>query len=239
MSSATRSALIAIAAADPSPAAVITCARGLPALPATQTPGTLVSPVASTETKPASSSSQPSDASRPSACAWSAGRMKTAARGMLRPSASSHGGETIVDDRRAARRARRRPGCRALSSAARSSAVTAYVCGEEDDVVRPLPKQLRVVDGARAGPEDADRLVAHLPAVAVRAVQEIAAPALAGAGDVGQLVVRRRSRPGSAGLQRARRLQGGALKPAVDRDHPVVDRARRRSGVTSSRPAAE
>ena len=60
---------------------------------------------------------------------------------------------------------------------------------EEDDVVRPLPKQLRVVGGAGAGPEDADRLVAHLPAVAVRAVQEIAAPALAGAGDVRQLVV--------------------------------------------------
>ena len=36
--------------------------------------------------------------------------------------------------------------------------------------------------------EHADRLVAHLPAVAVRAVQEIAAPALAGARDIGQLV---------------------------------------------------
>ena len=51
-SSATRSALRAIAAADPSPAAVITCARGLVTLPATQTPGTLVRPVASM-TRPA------------------------------------------------------------------------------------------------------------------------------------------------------------------------------------------
>ena len=41
MSSWTRSVLIAIAAADPSPAAVITCARGLLAFPATQTPETL------------------------------------------------------------------------------------------------------------------------------------------------------------------------------------------------------
>ena len=46
MSSWTRSVLIAIAAADPSPAAVITCARGLLAFPATQTPETLVWPVA-------------------------------------------------------------------------------------------------------------------------------------------------------------------------------------------------
>ena len=39
MSSWTRSALIEIAAADPSPAAVITCARGFAAFPAAQTPG--------------------------------------------------------------------------------------------------------------------------------------------------------------------------------------------------------
>ena len=57
--------------------------------------------------------------------------------------------------------------------------------GEEDDVVRPLPQELRVVDGAGIGSEDADRLVAHLPAVAVRAVEEVAAPALSRAGDVG------------------------------------------------------
>ena len=37
----------AIAAAEPSPAAVMTWARGLAALPATQTPGTVVRPVAS------------------------------------------------------------------------------------------------------------------------------------------------------------------------------------------------
>ncbi len=59
---------------------------------------------------------------------------------------------------------------------------------EEDDVVRPLPEQLCVVDGAGTGPEHADRLIANLPAVAVRAVEEVSTPALAGAGDVGQLV---------------------------------------------------
>ena len=56
---------------------------------------------------------------------------------------------------------------------------------EEDDVVRPLAEQMRVVDGAGAGADDADRLVADLPAVAVGAVEEVSAPALAGARDVG------------------------------------------------------
>lgn len=38
---------MAIAAADPSPAAVITCARGFTAFPAAHTPGTLVAPAGS------------------------------------------------------------------------------------------------------------------------------------------------------------------------------------------------
>ena len=50
---------MAIAAADPAPAAVITWARGSTTLPAAQTPNALVRPVASTVTKPASSTSQP------------------------------------------------------------------------------------------------------------------------------------------------------------------------------------
>src|SRR3954451_20908159 len=50
-SSSTRSALMEIAAADPSPAAVITCARGLATFPAAQTPATLVLPTSLTRTK--------------------------------------------------------------------------------------------------------------------------------------------------------------------------------------------
>ena len=61
---------------------------------------------------------------------------------------------------------------------------------EEDDVVRPLAEEVRVVDRAGAGVDDTDRLVANLPAVAVGAVEEVSAPALAGAGDVGQPVDR-------------------------------------------------
>ena len=50
---------MAMAAADPSPAAVITWARGLATLPATHTPGTLVRPLAPVTTQPWSSKSQP------------------------------------------------------------------------------------------------------------------------------------------------------------------------------------
>jgi hypothetical protein len=55
---------MAMAAAEPSPAAVMTCARGLVALPAAQTPGTLVAPVASTWTHPVSRTAQPRSTSR-------------------------------------------------------------------------------------------------------------------------------------------------------------------------------
>ena len=50
----TSSVLIAMATAEPSPAAVITCARGFVALPAAQTPGTLVGPSRSTWRSPSS-----------------------------------------------------------------------------------------------------------------------------------------------------------------------------------------
>lgn len=59
MSSWTRSLLMAMAAADPWPAAVMTWARGSAALPAAQTPRTPVRPVRSVVGNPASSISQP------------------------------------------------------------------------------------------------------------------------------------------------------------------------------------
>ena len=46
---------MAMAAVEPSPAAVMTWARGLATFPATQTPGTLVRPVASATIQPLSS----------------------------------------------------------------------------------------------------------------------------------------------------------------------------------------
>jgi hypothetical protein len=81
-------------------------------------------------------------------------------------------------------------------------------------------------DGAGPGAEDADRLVANLPAVAIRTVQEIPPPPLANAGDLGQLVVD----PGRG--EDPPRLQCAAagdadderrVEPRLDRDHPVLD----------------
>ena len=60
--------------------------------------------------------------------------------------------------------------------------------GEEDDVVRPLAQQLRMVDGAGMGAENPDRLVAHLPAVAVRAVEESPGPSAPGRREYRELV---------------------------------------------------
>ena len=59
--------------------------------------------------------------------------------------------------------------------------------GEEDDVVGPLPDEVGVGEGLRGAAEHAEGLVPDLVAVAVGAVQQVAAPALA----------RRRGCPGS------------------------------------------
>ena len=73
---------MAMAAAEPAPAEVITCKRGSTTLPAAQTPGMLVRPRGSTTAKPAGSRSQPSPASSPSAWGTLSGRMNTAVRGI-------------------------------------------------------------------------------------------------------------------------------------------------------------
>ncbi len=60
--------------------------------------------------------------------------------------------------------------------------------GEEHDVAGPLPDDERVLDGVRGSTEYAEALVADLVAVAVGAVEQVAAPALADARDVGEHV---------------------------------------------------
>ena len=79
-----------------------------------------------------------------------------------------------------------------------------------------------MVDGAGAGTEDADRLIANLPAVAVRAVEEVPAPALARTGDIGKLVARagRDEDPPRGQHPAAGELDGEAV---VDPEHSVRD----------------
>ena len=60
--------------------------------------------------------------------------------------------------------------------------------GQQRDVVAELTEQQRLVRGQRRGRQHTDRRAARLVAVAVRAVQDVAAPALGEAGDVRQLV---------------------------------------------------
>ena len=59
---------------------------------------------------------------------------------------------------------------------------------EEDDVVGPLPNDLRVFHRIGGRAEHGEALVADLVAVAVRAVQHVARPSVGEAGDVGEFV---------------------------------------------------
>ena len=60
--------------------------------------------------------------------------------------------------------------------------------GEEDHVVAPLPDQLGLVDAHRRGGQHGQPLPADLPAVAIRAVQNVPAPALCQPRDLRQIV---------------------------------------------------
>ena len=71
------------------------------------------------------------------------------------------------------------------------------------DVVRPLTHEQCVLDRAGHGAENTEGLVADLPPVAVRAVQEIPPPPLADAGDLGQLVAKTGRDQDPPGLQHA------------------------------------
>jgi hypothetical protein len=56
---------------------------------------------------------------------------------------------------------------------------------EEDDIAGPLPDQEGVLHRAGQSAQHPERLVAHFPAVAVRAVQQVLTPPLADPGNVG------------------------------------------------------
>ena len=93
---------------------------------------------------------------------------------------------------------------------------------EVDDVVGPLPDEQGVLDGRGVGAEHPERLIAHLPAVAVGAVEEVLAPPFPDAGDVGEVVAH------AGGDQHAPGAEDGAAgrvdrEAWVDSLHVVVD----------------
>ena len=73
---------------------------------------------------------------------------------------------------------------------------------EEDHVVGPLANQKGMLHGIRSCTEDPDGLVADLPSVAIGTVQKVAAPSLASARDVWQLVADPRRDQQAARFQR-------------------------------------
>jgi hypothetical protein len=98
---------------------------------------------------------------------------------------------------------------------------------EERDVVAQLAEEQRLVHGHGTGGQDADRLVADLPPVAVRAVQDVAAPALGHARQVGQLVDQPGGHQQPAGRHLTPVVQGDAeaavVLPSGCRDDPGHD----------------
>ena len=178
---------MAIAAADPAPAEVMTWKRGSTTLPAAQTPECWFGRChRRSESRPHRPRS-PSPARRPSA--WGTLTGPDEHRGSRdhatvdqldtgQPVSIDHEPRDLtVHDLDAA----------SLQLLERVDAQVERV-GEEDNVVRPLTNQQRVLDGVGPRAQHPDGLVADLPAVAIRAVQQVAAPSLANARDVRQLV---------------------------------------------------
>ena len=176
---------MAMAAADPSPAAVMTWARGFTALPAAQTPGTLVRPVASTATQPFCPVSQPTPVSRVS-CGTKCGRTNTAERGTTGRLELDAGQLVRLDDEAGDGGVDDTDGASDELLALRHRQRAAV--GEEHHVVRPLADDVRVrhgvLGGGEAPGEDAQGPVLDLVAVAVGAVEDVATPPLPHTRDV-------------------------------------------------------
>ena len=201
MSSSTRSALIAMAAADPSPAAVITCARGLADVPGRPDTGHArlargVDPERSPVRRPRSraASIRPRrrrDAARPDE--ERRARNGSAVAEHHTPSGDRHRREprtSTLDDADVA--------CVECSRSAVGELVRVR---EEDEVVRPLPDELRVVDGAGArfrARRSADR---EPPSRGSRGSGGSHGPSAPG-------------RRGSAAARRPRRSRAGAAAPS-------------------------
>ena len=173
-------------------------------MPAAKTPATLVVPTRSTATKPRSSTSQPSCPTEPAPARSHVWMHEESCSVDQSTVGEHHASQAIsLDDEP--------PNLAVDNADAARVELVALGLGqvvrvrEEDQVVRPLPDESRVLDGAAACAENSERLIADFPAVAVGAVQEVAPPAVLEPGSFA--VSRRRSRRRGAepGRARARR----------------------------------
>ena len=179
---------MAMAAVEPSPAAVMTWARGFAALPATQTPGTLVRPVASVTIHPLSSIAQPRSL-QGVVVGHHPWPHKDSSPTDDAPVGELDTGESVVFDEQ--------PGNRAVDDPDGTGDQRLAVClgqvslvGEEHDIGGPLPDEVCVSDRLRGAADDAQRPVTDLVAMAVGAVEKVATPALVHARDVGEHVAK-------------------------------------------------
>ena len=210
-SSSTRSALIAIAAADPSPAAVITCARGSATLPATQTPG---------DAGAAGASWGPSRGRRPSqpepgqhvGCGDEARADEHRGRGMTRPSAARRPQAVVVDDQ---------PGDVALDDADAAGGELFALVGVSAPVAGKRTTSAdhgAAASGRRRASRRARRAAGRGPrSHGSRGVQQVAYPIVGDAGESGSSsrspVATRTRRRQHAGRRRARTWKPEPVAP--------------------------
>ena len=115
------------------------------------------------------------------------GRTKTAVRGTTFPVSQLHSRQAVrVHDQAG-------DGCVDEPDVPRGETLALFAgqwnaAAEVHDVVRPLSDQVRVSHGLGASPQDTERLIADLMAMAVRAMQYVTTPALADSWNVWCLV---------------------------------------------------
>ena len=179
---------MAIAAADPAPAAVITWARGSTTLPGGPDPGG-ARPAGGIDDGEAGFVDLAAQAGQQAIGVGHVARPDEHRGPRDHPAVGQlDAGQPVVLDHQprdlAARRSARRvpPAARARPRSGRSVWAKKTTSSDHCRTSSACPTD------AGQGAQHAERLVADLPAVAVRAVQEVPAPPLADAGDVGQLV---------------------------------------------------
>ena len=181
---------MAMAAAEPSPAAVMTWARGLTAFPAAQAPGMLVPPVASTAT-PAVVVSRAAEVGEQRVVGDEPRSDEHGGSGNHLTGCQFDPGEAVVlDDEAGDRSVDDSDGAGGeLLSLRRGEGIPV---GEVDDVVGPLTDEVGMGERFWRTAEDAQGLFSDLVAVAVRAVEQISAPPFAHAGEVRGIVAQTR-----------------------------------------------
>ena len=162
-----KSALMAIAAAEPAPAAVITCARGLTTLPAAQTPRLLVRPAASTMTNLASPRSQPRPETNPFACGTLPGADEHGCSRYHSTVGQHDAGQILLHHQPCHVTVDHTDAARFETGPLRSG----RACGRRKQRRWPIADESCVLDRAGMRPEHSYGLGANFPLVALRAMQ--------------------------------------------------------------------